>query len=262
MMIESDITIRIPSKQITFKNHQGEVLRGNLYLPESDLKKGVVFGHCFTCSRHTRVLTASCEALYRSGIAAFRFDFSGNGQSQGDFFETTYSKHIKEMILAIEQLKHYGVERIGLTGHSMGAAISLLTSSQTADVRAVCTLAGRFSGLDVSHLFGKAKADELKQSGQIRFTSRGRNLVLGAEFFNDVKAHNLAEVVSNSTVPLLAIHGEDDDIIPVSEVYQSRELKPENTTIEVVKDADHMFGLEAHRIQIAELMTDWFEQIL
>lgn len=257
-MIESNTPTKISAKRITFENHQGETLTGDLYLPENNPKSGVVFGHCFTCSRHTRVITASCEALYNSGIATLRFDFSGNGQSQGDFAETTYSKHVKEMKLAIQQLKNYGVETIGLAGHSMGAAISLLTASRSSEVSAVSTLAGRFSELDVSGLLGETKIEELRQTGQIHFTSRGRNLVLGNDFFDDVKEYDLADTVSNLNKPLLAIHGEEDDVIPVSEVYQSRQLRPQNTTIEVLKGADHMFSQEGHRTHIAELLTDWF----
>ena len=261
-MIESNTSTKISVGRITFENHMGETLTGDLYLPDNNPQSGVVFGHCFTCSRHTRVITASCEALYHAGIATLRFDFSGNGQSQGNFAETTYSKHVKEMQLAIQQLKHYGVENIGLAGHSMGAAISLLTASRTPEVGAVCTLAGRFSELDVSGLLGETKVEELRQTGQIHFSSRGRNLMLGNDFFDDVKEYNLADTVSHLNIPLLAIHGEEDDIISVSEVYQSRQLKPENTTIEVLKGADHMFSQEAHRTHIAQLLTGWFGQHL
>ncbi len=76
------------------------------------------------------------------------------------------------MKLANQELKHYGVENIGLAGHSMEAAISILTTSETPEVSAVCALAGRFSELDVSGLLGETKIEELRQTGQIHFTSR------------------------------------------------------------------------------------------
>lgn len=248
-------------KSITFLNQNGEQLKGDLYLPAQGSKNGVVFGHCFTCSRHTRVLKSSCEELYKAGIASIRFDFSGNGQSEGDFASTTYSKHINEMKLAMKLLIQYGIENIGLAGHSMGAAISLLTASEETNVSGICTLAGRYSALDVSGLLDETKETELRQTGQMKFNSRGRSLVLTNDFFNDVHSYDLAISVSSLKQPLLAIHGDHDEIIPVSEVHRSIQLKPKKTQVVVIKDADHMFSQESHRDQVATTLTDWFKKL-
>lgn len=249
-------------ERVSFKNHKKQQLTGDLYLPENDIKGGVVFGHCFTCSRHTRVLQQACQDLYERDIAALRFDFSGNGQSEGDFAETTYSKHMTEMKLAMSFLKDYGIENIGLAGHSMGAAVSLLTAASTSEAKAVCTLAGRYSELNVPGLLDDKKKNQLKQTGQIDFQSRGRELILTQDFFQDVASHDLAGIVAELTVPLLAIHGDQDEIIPVSEVYEAEKLKPENTQIEVIEGADHMFSQEDHRKHVSQLLADWFQEQL
>jgi putative redox protein len=254
--------IPVTGQTITFTNQHGELLTGNLYRPAGDSKVGVVFGHCFTCSRHTRILMESCESLYQNGIAALRFDFSGNGQSGGSFADTTYSKHIGEMKLAIAVLRENGAERIGLAGHSMGAAIALLTAASSTEVRAICTLAGRYSGLDVSGLLDTSGKNQLQQTGQFHFTSRGRSLVLTRNFFKDVANHDLPATVSKLKQPLLAIHGDRDEIIPLSEVYHSRSLKPESTEIVVIDHADHMFSQEQHRYQVAAKLTSWFKSAL
>ena len=112
-----------------FKNHEDESLAATLHLPDVPNEAGVVLGHCFTCSRHTRILRAAGAALAKQGIMALRFDFSGNGQSQGLFAESTFSKQIREMQAAITILKDRGATRIGLAGHSMGASVSVLTGA-------------------------------------------------------------------------------------------------------------------------------------
>lgn len=247
---------------VTFVNQKGERLIGDLYLPAEATKAGIVFGHCFTCSRHTRILTESCQRLHQNGIAALRFDFSGNGQSGGSFSDTTYSKHIDEMKVAMAVLKENGVERIGLAGHSMGAALALLTAASSTEVRAICTLAGRYSGLDVSGLLDPVRENQLRQTGQMQFTSRGRSLTLTERFFTDVVNHDLSSTVSSLKRPLLAIHGDQDEIIPVAEVYHSKRLKPEATEIDVINQADHMFSQAHHRNQVATRLTLWFKNIL
>ena len=67
---------------VHFENPQGEKLAGTLHEPATPADKGVVIGHCFTCSRHTRVLRRVAVNLSEAGFATLRFDFSGNGQSQ------------------------------------------------------------------------------------------------------------------------------------------------------------------------------------
>ena len=134
-------------QSVFFDNHEGEKLAGTLHLPDKPSVQGLVFGHCFTCSRHTRILIRICQELAKAGCMALRFDFSGNGQSEGIFTETTYSKHIGEMKTAVSFLREKGVSQIGLAGHSVGAAIAVLTAAETDGIRAVCGMAGHLTGL-------------------------------------------------------------------------------------------------------------------
>ena len=93
---------------VQFNNHRGESLSGTLHVPAMPPDRGVVIGHCFTCSRHTRILQQIAQDLARAGFMAMRFDFSGNGQSEGVFAETSYSKHISEMKTAAAFLMEKG----------------------------------------------------------------------------------------------------------------------------------------------------------
>ncbi|MEJ2657914.1 MAG: alpha/beta hydrolase, partial [Desulfobacterales bacterium] len=138
---------------IHFYNLQGEKLAGSLHIPKQHAGGGVVFGHCFTCSRHTRIIREMCDALAAEGFWALRFDFSGNGQSEGEFSKSTYSKQITEMKTAADVILGKGVRRIGLAGHSMGAVIAVLTATQIQSLKAVCSLSGRMSGLNACYFF-------------------------------------------------------------------------------------------------------------
>ena len=84
-------------QQIKFDNPQGETLVGTLHQPEQKAVGGVVAGHCFTCSRHTGILRRMCKDLGDAGFMVLRFDFSGNGQSEGEFAQSTFTKQITEM---------------------------------------------------------------------------------------------------------------------------------------------------------------------
>lgn len=191
---------------------------------------------------------------------ALRFDFSGNGQSEGKFSESTYSKQISEMKTAVDFLSKKGVFWIGLAGHSMGAVIALLAAAQLDTVKAVCALAGRLTGLDATGFLSQSQRQDLRETGSISFSSRGRRLELSNRFFADAEQYNLPKVIAGLRPPLLVVHGDRDEIIPVREAYQAQRLNPAGTTLTVIADADHMFSNEDHRRQISELVAAWFKQ--
>jgi putative redox protein len=248
-------------EKITFENQAGEKLVGTLARPDGSPELGVALGHCFTCSRHIRVLIDLAEGLASAGFLALRFDFSGNGQSEGDFARSTYSKHIGEMKAAAGLLRREGAARIGFCGHSMGAAISLLTASELGDAVGVVTLAGRYGGINPRELLSQTQQAELAQNGRVAFESRNRSLELEEGFFKDAESHDIAAAVADLAAPVLAVHGDQDRIVPVEEARRGRELNPQVHPL-IVEGADHMFLQEDHRRRIVEHATDWFRQRL
>ncbi|MGD9233309.1 MAG: alpha/beta fold hydrolase [Desulfobacterales bacterium] len=247
---------------IYFYNQQGEKLAGTLHLPKRSAGCGVVFGHCFTCSRHTRIIRQICKELAEKDVLALRFDFSGNGQSEGEFSASNYSKQINEMQTAAAVIAEKGARRIGLAGHSMGAVIAVLTAAQTKTVKAVCALAARLSGLNATHFFSKKQLEELEVTGRVSFNSRGRSLQLSTKFFTDAKQYDLPEAVKSLQTPLMVIHGDADEIIPVQDAYLARTLNSENTELVIIPGGDHMFSAELHRTQISKLVVKWFKEHL
>ncbi|MGD8369688.1 MAG: alpha/beta fold hydrolase [Desulfobacterales bacterium] len=248
-------------EQIRFENHLGEQLVGTLHRPEAgEGRPGVVLGHCFTCSRHTGILRDMAEELTEAGLIALRFDFSGNGQSQGAFAESTYSKQISEMQSAIDRLQQEGATWIGLAGHSLGAAVSLLTAAKDERVGAVCALAGRISGLTPRHFLSAEQIEELDRTGTVRFTSRGRALKLTEAFFADADQYELSGVLAGLHVPLMVVHGDADEIIPVAEAHKARKANPEAVQLEILPGADHMFSDQRQRREMARKAADWFHR--
>ena len=247
---------------IHFYNQHGEKLAGSLHLPKQHNGCGVVFGHCFTCTRHTRIIRETCDALAADNFLALRFDFSGNGQSEGEFSKSTYSKQVAEMQEASGVILKKGVRRLGLAGHSMGAVIAVLTAPRIETVKAVCTLAGRLTGLNASNFFSRSQIKELENTGKVSFTSRGRSLQLSTEFFADAKQYDLPETVKSLKTPLMVVHGDADEIIPVENAYLAKSLNPEHMELAVIAGADHMFSNDKHRSQIVKLVVRWFKERL
>lgn len=247
-------------KQVHFKNHLKENLSGTLHLPENSTGRGIVIGHCFTCSRNTRILQQISQELAQAGFIALRFDFSGNGRSQGDFAESSYSKHVAEMKSATDVVAGEGISKIGLAGHSMGAAIALLAAEKLPAIKAVCSLAGRLSSSNADHFLNAYQLEELAQTGRVSFTSRSRSLELSKGFFADATRYDLAKLIGTIKFNLLVVHGDKDEIVPVEEAHIAHKSNPGHIDLAVISGADHMFSAENHRLQTAVRVVDWFDR--
>ena len=248
-------------EEVEFTSLEGDRIRGTLHRPGAESAHAVLMGHCFTCSRHTRILRQVCEDLAATGIMALRFDFSGNGQSGGNFSESSYTRHIGEMKTAMGFMAEQGANWFGLAGHSMGAAIALLTAAEEPNVRAVCGFAGQYTRIDPVDFLSRIEQDELRITGRVAFESRGRSLWLNESFFKDARRYDIPGSLKKLDRPVLLVHGDRDEITPVSQAYHGWELNPRAKLV-IVDGADHMFLEEEHRRRVGRLVTDWFLEII
>ena len=193
-----------------------------------------------------------------AGFMALRFDFSGNGQSQGSFEQSTWSKQVLEMEVAIALAQEKGASWIGLAGHSLGAAIALLVAQRQAAVSAVCRVAGRVSATRPMHFLTSSQQERLDQTGQVAFVSRGRQLSLNRDFFDDADRHDLLAATRTLERPMLVVHGDRDEVIPVSEAELAKATNPDQVELLIVPGGDHMLARAEHQQQVARAVTEWF----
>jgi len=246
---------------VHFLNHRGERLFGTYHQPDTPSEYGIVMGHCFTCTRHTGILRQAASRLTDAGFHVLRFDFSGNGQSEGSFIETTYSKFITEMADAADFLKTRGVKWLGLAGHSMGAAVAILAASGLSGIQAVCAIAGRLTTLDPSGIFSPAQMQQFRETGRLQFVSRGRQLELDSRFISDMLSYDMQAVVTFLNLPLLVLHGTHDDIIPADQALPAKAVHPDHLELFMISGADHFFSQEEHRDAAARKIAAWFSKI-
>ena len=246
---------------INFLNHSGERLFGTYHRPDTPSEHGVVLGHCFTCTRHTGILREAGTRLAAAGFHVLRFDFSGNGQSEGVFIETSYSKYVTEMEIAADFLKTYGVKWLGFAGHSMGAAVSVLSGSRLSGIRAICAIAGRLTGMDPTRIFSPDQRRQFQETGRLEFVSRGRHLELDSRFLDDMLSHDMLAAVASLRIPLLIVHGTLDDIVPSDQAVKAQSVNPEHSELVMIPGADHFFSQVEHRDFAARKIAEWFTRM-
>ena len=77
--------------KLNFTNDEGHQLSARLEMPvDKNPSAFALFAHCFTCTKNLMAVTNISRALTAKGIAVMRFDFTGLGESEGDFADTNF----------------------------------------------------------------------------------------------------------------------------------------------------------------------------
>jgi alpha/beta superfamily hydrolase len=117
--------------KIKFNNTEGNQLAAVIELPENMKPTGfAIFAHCFTCNKNLKAVRNIGRALACDGIAVLRFDFTGLGESEGEFENTNFSSNVEDLLSAADFLhKEYKSPGI-LIGHSLGGAVVIVASAK------------------------------------------------------------------------------------------------------------------------------------
>jgi exosortase A-associated hydrolase 2 len=117
-------------------------LFGVLHRPLGDDRaQGFVFCHAFGEEKlwAHRVFVSYARSLTRRGYTVLRFDFSGHGDSDGDFPLTTIESREQDLEAALGCLKEAvpGMGRVGVLGLRLGASVALRVAARRADLAPV-----------------------------------------------------------------------------------------------------------------------------
>jgi alpha-beta hydrolase superfamily lysophospholipase len=215
----------------------------------------VILSHGFKGYKDYGLLPRLADHLATAGLIAHRFNFSHSGMTRQyetferpDLFERdTWMKQVFDLTSVVDQVRQeQTVFPVVLFGHSRGGVTSLLTAARLAGVgRPVAGVVTAASPADASRLTDE-QAEILKRAGRMSSPSgrTGQELFVGRAWLDEIEAdpegHDPIRAAGNLGCPLLAIHGDDDDTVPVADVH--RLTKSAGTEPEVILDANHVFN--------------------
>lgn len=248
-------------EEITFVGGSAATLSGVLHRPVERARGSVLLAHCFTCSKDIHTMTRLANALSDAGFAAFRFDFTGRGESDGDFAKKTLSGNVSDVNRAATTLIEMGFGPCGLIGHSLGGAAALLAASKLKTVRSVVTIGAPSNANHVRHLFADSEAELLSQ-GQADVVIGGRTFALEAGFVHDLATHDVVAAAAALDRPYMVVHADDDLTVPVAEgeALFAAAAEPKKFTRYV--DGGHLFANRALADRMTADVADWFSSTL
>ena len=245
------------SQKIDFENRTGERLAGILDLPDdSEPIATALFAHCFTCSKNLRAVTRISRKLNEAGIAVLRFDFTGLGDSEGDFSTTNFSTSVDDICDAAAYLADAGMPPDIAIGHSLGGAAILVAAPRIESVGAVVTIGAPGQADHVTHLFADQKP-EIESSGEAIVSIGGRPFRIRQQLIDDLEKQSGPERAAKLRLPLLVLHSPVDAIVGIdnaAEIY-TRALHPKSFVS--LDKADHLLSDPADAKYAGSLIAAW-----
>lgn len=250
------------SRKLKFSNAEGIQLAAILDLPDDEKPvASALFAHCFTCGKNLKVAVHIARALCREKIAVLRFDFSGLGESEGDFSASNFSTNVSDLLAASHFLEQALLAPGLLIGHSLGGAAVLRAAGSIPSVKAVATLAAPF---DPAHLLDKLgpQRNTIEQLGAAEVELAGRPFVITQQLLADLQAQHPETVIAGLNKALLVMHSPLDQIVGIdnaARIYQAARHPKSFVTLD---RADHLLSDEADSNYAGKIIATWANHYL
>lgn len=230
------------------RNAQGERLDFTFHAGAHEDGPLVVIGHGVTAHKDRPFLIALAEGLARSGIAALRISFSGNGDSEGRFADSTLSKEVEDLGAVLDALPQ---RRIAYAGHSMGGAVGVLRASRDARIRGLVSLAG----IVHTRAFAERTFGALTPGRDLMLDKPG--CVLTEAYLDDMRRiDSVLEPAAQISVPWLFVHGTRDELVPLCDTHDAFGRTRAPKQLLVLDGADHRFE-PGFIEQMVQAVTSW-----
>lgn len=231
-----------------FKNSSGERLDFSFH-PAERRDMLVILGHGLTGNKDRPLLVAIATALSARGLPCMRISFSGNGNSEGRFEDATLSKEVSDLKSLLDVVPDY--VRVAYIGHSMGAAVGVLTAATDLRIHALVSLAGMVRTADfVAREFGGLTPGKDCMWEEPAFPL-SENFVREMNSSGDVLA-----TAATVTQPWLLIHGDADDLVPVQDSRDAFDAAIARKKLVEIPGAGHSFEEDTYA-QVIEAVEEW-----
>lgn len=251
----------MPKQRVEFPSPSGDSLAGLLDTPDQAPRAWALFAHCFTCSKDSKAAAFIARSLAEAGFGVLRFDFTGLGDSGGDFANTHFSGNVDDLVAAADWLRaQHGVPAL-LVGHSLGGAAVLAAAERIPDARAVVTVGAPFEPSHVLHQLGEDRA-RIERDGQAQVSIAGRNFTVKRAFLVDLAAQPQAERIRSLHRPLLVLHAPDDTTVRVDNARQIFELARHPKSFVALDGADHLLNRASDARFAASVIAAWAQRYL
>lgn len=251
----------MPSQTLRFTSRTGHELAARLDRPHGPVHAYALFAHCFTCSKDLFAAVRIAAALNERGIAVLRIDFTGLGESGGEFADSTFSSNIEDLLDAADYLRaHHRAPQI-LIGHSLGGAAVLAAAGRIDECRAVATIGAPADPAHVAHLFESSR-EIIEATGEAVVRLAGRRFTVRKTLLDDLSDQNQQARIAALRRPLLILHAPLDEIVGLDNARRIYEAALHPKSFVALDGADHLLTRHSDAEYVATVIAAWASRYL
>jgi putative redox protein len=245
------------TEKVQFDNGRGHTLTGRLMAPDGGAERGwALFAHCFTCTRNFSAVRRISEALAEAGFGVLSFDFTGLGESEGDFGAEGLASDVADLVAAADWLKQQGRPPGLLLGHSLGGAAAIAAGGRIDSVAAVASVAAPADAAHVTRLF-QDKVETIEQKGEAWVSIGGQPFRLTRQFLEDLRESSLQQRAGTLGKPLMVFHSPVDHMVGIDNARRLYEAAEHPKSFVSLDEADHLLTAEADAKYVARVLAAW-----
>ena len=235
------------------RNNSGEKIDYSFHDSESEMV--VIIGHGVTGNKDRPLVVALGEGLAISDISVLRFSFSGNGDSEGRFVDSTITKELSDLNAVIDAVEAEG-KRVIYAGHSMGGAVGVSVAAVDKRIQALISLAGMVNTKKFAETeFGEVIPDEGNMWDD-------EDCPLSQVFMDDLRGiDTLVEKGSQIDVPWLLVHGTADDVVLIDDTHDIFERAGHGKEKLIIEGSDHVFSDSEHMKAMVDGVLSWIQEM-
>ncbi len=237
-------------------------MAANLDLPVTHSPRSfALFAHCFTCSRNLRAIVRISRILARSGIAVLRFDFTGLGDSEGDFAKTHFASNVADVIAAARFLEgQYGAPEL-LIGHSLGGTAMLAAAAHIPASKAVAVLASPYKPTHLFQHFDAAR-DTLATQSEAEISVAGKTYRINRGWLDSSHDVDMDDTLRQLGRALLILQAPGDAVVSVDNAARIYRAAIHPKSFVSLDNADHLLSADADADYAGRLIATWAERYL
>jgi len=247
----------VPSQKRTFQGAFGDTLSAKLDWPEESVRAWVLFAHGFSIGKDLKPVRTISKTLVEDGYGMMRFDFTGLGESGGDFSDTNFTSNCEDLRRAAGFLrKNYSAPSV-IIGHSFGGTAALKVADEIPECRAVATIGSPCDTSHIVHQFAD-QLEEIEEEGEAKVLLGGRPFVIKEQFLDDIGNHDIASEIGDLDRALMIFHSPQDVVVGINNAAHIYSKAKHPKSFVSLDGADHLL-LKNHMdaAYIAHVLAAW-----
>ncbi len=245
---------------VTFQDAEGHKAAGILATPAEPTDRIAVLCHGFLSNKNSNTNRTLTALLVPMGIATFRFDSFGQGESEGPFERITVTTVLNQALAALALVATKGYRRIGLVASSFGGLAAILAAAQWKKLACLALKCPVPDFPEMLHLeLGDDGMAEWKATDTIPNIVPGESgrIKLSYTFYEDCMRHLGYDAAKAVMAPTLIVHGAHDEYVPPRQILRLSESLGGPNSVAWLPDADHHFSRPEDFQTMTTLLSNW-----